>query len=39
MISMTQLGGRLPKDNQYFDYPFGETLNYAAVAIFKLKDR
>jgi hypothetical protein len=36
MISMTQTGGRLPVNGQYLDYPFAETLNYAAVGVFKL---
>lgn len=38
MFSLTQLGGRLPQNGKYFDYPFSETLHYAAVAIFKLDD-
>jgi hypothetical protein len=36
MFSMTQTGGRLPVNGQYLEYPFCETLNYAAVGIFKL---
>ena len=36
MISLTQIGGRLPVDGQYSDYPFSEQLNYAAVSIFEL---
>ena len=36
MFSMAQLGGRLPVDGQYFEYPFAETLKYACVAVFKL---
>ena len=36
MISMTQTGGRLPINGKYLTYPFAETLNYAAVGIFKL---
>lgn len=35
---MCQAGGRLPQAKyQYYSYPFAETLNYAAVAVFKLK--
>jgi len=26
----------LPKDGQYLEYPFAETLHYAAVGVFKL---
>jgi len=37
MISMTQTGGRLPINGQYLEYPFAETLNYAAVGVFKLQ--
>jgi hypothetical protein len=36
MFSMTQTGGRLPKDGQYLEYPFAETLHYAAAGVFKL---
>ena len=36
MFSLTQLGGRLPQNGKYYNYPFGETLLYAAVAIFRL---
>ena len=36
MLSMAQTGGRLPKDGQYLEYPFAETLHYAAVGVFKL---
>jgi len=36
MFSMTQTGGRLPKEGQYLDYPFAETLHYAAAGVFKL---
>ena len=32
------MGGRLPQNGQYFNYPFAETLSYGAVAIFKLAD-
>lgn len=44
MFSMSQTGGRLPiirKDGQpklYYNYPFGETLNYANVTVFKLNE-
>lgn len=34
MCSLTQVGGRLPHEGQYFTYPFPETLNYAAVGVF-----
>ena len=37
MLSLTQLGGRLPKDGKYSVYPFSEQLHYAAVAIFEVK--
>lgn len=43
MISLQQTGGRLPiitesRDRKtYFDYPFAETLHYAALTIFKVK--
>lgn len=37
MLSLTQTGGRLPREpGQYLDYPFAETLHYAAVGVFKL---
>jgi len=36
MFSVTQTGGRLPVDGEYFTYPFAETLNYASVGVFKL---
>ena len=36
MISLTQTGGRLLIDGNYYVYPFSEYLNYAAVSIFKL---
>jgi len=36
MFSVTQAGGRLPQDGQYYTYPFPETLHYAAVGVFKL---
>jgi len=38
MFSMTQMGGRLPVDGKYYTYPFSETLQYGAVAVFKLDD-
>jgi hypothetical protein len=38
MFSMTQMGGRLPINGQYFTYPFSETLNYGAVSIFKVDE-
>lgn len=38
MISMAQLGGRLPVEGKYFNYPFAETLNYGCVSVFKLKN-
>lgn len=37
MFSLQQLGGRLPVDGQYSVYPFADTLKYACVAVFKLK--
>lgn len=36
VVSLAQTGGRLPVNNQYFPYPFAETLKYACLAIFKL---
>lgn len=36
MFSMAQLGGRLPVNGKYFDYPFAETLVYANVGVFHL---
>ena len=41
MFSMTQTGGRLPVNGQYYDYPFIETMHYGCVGVFKLdyKDR
>lgn len=36
MFSMAQLGGRLPVNGRYFEYPFAETLKYGAVSVFKL---
>lgn len=39
MISLTQLGGRLPVDGKYSDYPFSEQLHYGAVAIFEIGSR
>ena len=38
MFSMTQMGGRLPQNGQYYNYPFSETLSYGAVGIFKLDE-
>jgi len=35
-FSMAQVGGRLPRDGQYFTYPFNETLRYGCVTVFKL---
>jgi hypothetical protein len=32
------MGGRLPVNGQYFQYPFAETLSYGAVGIFKLDE-
>lgn len=38
MFSMCQPGGRLPPSKfEYYDYPYSETMNYACVAVFKLK--
>lgn len=36
MCSMSQTGGRLPVNGEYFKYPFSETLVYACVAVFQL---
>ena len=36
MLSLTQLGGRLPVGGKYSVYPFSEQLHYAAVAIFEV---
>lgn len=36
MLSLTQLGGRLPVDGKYSVYPFSEQLHYGAVAIFEI---
>jgi len=36
MISLTQLGGRLPVEGSYSEYPFSEQLHYANVCIFEL---
>lgn len=36
MFSLTQTGGRLPSDGQYYTYPFAETLHYSAVGVFRL---
>jgi len=36
MFSLTQTGGRLPVDGNYFSYPFKETLRNGHVAVFKL---
>lgn len=33
---MTQTGGRLPVDGEYFTYPFKETLRNGQIAVFKL---
>jgi hypothetical protein len=33
---MSQTGGRLPVNGEYFKYPFAETLLYACVAVFQL---
>lgn len=38
MFSLTQVGGRLPQNGQYYKYPFAETLHYAAVGVFKLAE-
>ena len=38
MFSMSQTGGRLPVNGQYFAYPFKETLNFANVSVFELND-
>jgi len=38
MFSMTQVGGRLPIDGQYSEYPFPDQLRYAAVACFEIKE-
>ena len=41
LVSMSQTGGRLPikkgGKNQYYKYPFVETLNYACLAVFKVE--
>ena len=34
MFSLTQTGGRLPIDGQYFTYPFKETLRNTVAAVF-----
>lgn len=34
MLSLTQTGGRLPIDGQYFTYPFKETLRNTCAAVF-----
>jgi hypothetical protein len=39
MFSLQQHGGRLPLKGQYYEYPFAETLVYANVAVFKLKNK
>lgn len=40
MFSMAQVGGRLQRDGQYSTYPFGDSLKYGAVSVFKLaKDK
>ena len=36
MFSMSQTGGRLPVNGEYFKYPFAETLLYACCAVFQL---
>lgn len=38
MFAITQTGGRLPKDNQYYKYPYKELLNFAMIAVFKLPE-
>lgn len=38
MFSLTQTGGRLPIDGQYFTYPFKETLQNACCAIFEVPE-
>jgi len=38
MFSLTQTGGRLPVDGQYFTYPFKETLQNACCAVFELPE-
>jgi hypothetical protein len=38
MFSLTQTGGRLPVDGQYFTYPFKETLQNACVAVFEISE-
>lgn len=38
MFSLTQTGGRLPVDNQYFTYPFKETLQNVCCAVFELPE-
>lgn len=34
MFSLTQTGGRLPVEGQYFTYPFAETLRNACCGVF-----
>ncbi len=38
MFSLTQTGGRLPIDGQYFEYPFKETLRNTCCAVFELPE-
>ena len=38
MFSLTQTGGRLPIDGQYFTYPFKETLQNACCSIFEVPE-
>ena len=39
LVSMSQTGGRLPKNGQYSKYPFPETLNYACLAVFRVEPK
>ena len=38
MFAMSQTGGRLPVNGQYYKYPFKESLNFANVSVFKLEE-
>jgi hypothetical protein len=38
MFSLTQVGGRLPINGKYFNYPFSETLRYNNVSVWKLNE-
>ena len=38
MFSLTQTGGRLPVDGQYFTYPFKETLRNACCSVWELPE-